>query len=848
MVKAQTGYWVPVVWGWLPDKTETSYKVFFLLVEKKMNELGLQLRVESVLADFELNILKAVDVMLQCTILGCFFHFKTCIQRKADRNGFKTRYQTDEYFNDFINELSALSHLPIDDIEEGLEDINSRFDFNDDAAKTFKVDMVDYMNYFWIHGCIPPRVWNTFGRSDTLTNNNQEGYNSKFNKELKETHPSPGILLCHVKDQIILAEEKMVRVAAAVPKPAQRRAYKNLAKTRLRLKKNYLLARQNEEKDAISIFLRSMGHNVMSATMSGRNNEYEESQSQKAWDDNVDRRVSNWVPSNEDSVLEELSCEDNFNNRKIGVRSREPWIRKKCPSCHLGFNSKSAPIKCYGCDSFTHQKPSCFKYGTEKNNFYCKVCTLAEQRENPVQKAQTKNMHSGKVDGGFKCDQCSLVLKTKYNLNRHIERKHVGEQEENLNEELQESRNCPRNNTQSKRSVDIKTFLKDIGLEQYENIFNENDIDIEVLLDLRSDEFMDMSKELGIMSWAHRHKIKRAIEDRKAVVNVMNHVDDVGTSDNDETRVEIVSDGLEIEECELCKSSTQHKCRACNKQVCNLFCSIQDPNSDNESHRIHKHGDKRCATSELLPCSECSSRYETQDELKSHQEFAHSDIFSGNLEHLFECPTCNSTYSSPDELQKHILSTHEQESMLSLVSHSSSDSWMYVTCKTCDMKFKNDEDMNHHVVRVHEYGETCTMYPCEECGFQGQDIVSLQNHISEEHSCISEDETSDNLEDLGIPQLPVYSKRIKQTFPGLIIDDEGVIEAEDSDEEFTVTEVELTKRNLRKRKVTEALKPNKKSKQDNTSIKTKTGFICEICKATLSRKDSLTRHIKKMHS
>ena len=134
--------------------------------------------------------------------------------------------------------------------------------------------------------------------------------------------------------------------------------------------------------------------------------------------------------------------------------------------------------------------------------------------------------------------------------------------------------------------------------------------------------------------------------------------------------------------------------------------------------------------------------------------------------------------------------------------------------------------MEKHVLCIH-------MYPCEECGFQGQDIVSLQNHISEEHSCISEDETSDNLEDLGIPQPPVYSKRIKQTFPGLIIDDEGVIEAEDSDEEFTVTEVELTKRNLRKRKVTEALKTNKKSKQDNTSIKTKTGFICEICKATL---------------
>ena len=103
--------------------------------------------------------------------------------------------------------------------------------------------------------------------------------------------------------------------------------------------------------------------------------------------------------------------------------------------------------------------------------------------------------------------------------------------------------------------------------------------------------------------------------------------------------------------------------------------------------------------------------------------------------------------------------------MLSLLSHASSDSWMYLTCPTCGMKFQTDEDINPHQFSVHEYGETCNMYPCEDCGYQGQDIVSLQNHISEAHSNISEAEQSNNLEDLGIVQLPVYSKRIKQSFP-----------------------------------------------------------------------------------
>ena len=126
------------------------------------------------------------------------------------------------------------------------------------------------------------------------------------------------------------------------------------------------------------------------------------------------------------------------------------------------------------------------------------------------------------------------------------------------------------------------------------------------------------------------------------------------------------------------------------------------------------------------------------------------------------------------------------------------------------------------------------------------------------HSNISEAEQSNNLEDLGIVQLPVYSKRIKQTFPGLIIDEEGAIEVDDSDEEFSVTVVESPEKNVqkrkviealkRKRKVTEALEPNKKSKQNKTQLKNQTAFICDICKASLSRKNSLITHIKKMHS
>ena len=174
MVKKR-GYWTPVVWSWLPDKSETSYKIFLLMIQEKMEELGFSLKVSSVLCDFELSIMKSIDTMLKCDIHGCFFHHKYCFQRRVDKFGFKTRYESDKQFRGFINELSGLSHLPIEDIASGLWHVENKYIFEDEKASEFKDNSIKYYKHFWLYGCIPPKIWSCFGRSEDLTNNNQEG-------------------------------------------------------------------------------------------------------------------------------------------------------------------------------------------------------------------------------------------------------------------------------------------------------------------------------------------------------------------------------------------------------------------------------------------------------------------------------------------------------------------------------------------------------------------------------------------------------------------------------------------------------------------------------------------------
>ena len=225
-----------------------------------------------------------------------------------------------------------------------------------------------------------------------------------------------------MRGQIKLAEEKIIRTKAAVPKPAQRTVYRDLAKARLKLKKNYLDSKENGESDAIKDFLSSMGHNLVSSTMAGRTNDYEESRGPRLVDDSDDYETSNWVAENNDSVLEELENTDTFKHRKIGKKEVKAWKNKKCSSCKVGFNSKSDPIKCDGCDSYTHKRQACIQEGSKKSQFYCKLCistdSIARIPENP----STNSALVSKIENGYKCDVCGMAAKTKFSVKRHVVR------------------------------------------------------------------------------------------------------------------------------------------------------------------------------------------------------------------------------------------------------------------------------------------------------------------------------------------------------------------------------------------------------------------------------------------
>ena len=101
----------------------------------------------------------------------------------------------------------------------------------------------------------------------------------------------------------------------------------------------------------------------------------------------------------------------------------KPWMSEKCVSCCTGFNMRSsAPITCAGCDSYTHKKQACVEecHGI----FYCTSCFPTNGIKKTLDKDKDNGHDYSRVENGFKCEICGVVIRTKFSIRRHLIRRH----------------------------------------------------------------------------------------------------------------------------------------------------------------------------------------------------------------------------------------------------------------------------------------------------------------------------------------------------------------------------------------------------------------------------------------
>ena len=175
---------------------------------------------------------------------------------------------------------------------------------------------------------------------------------------------------------------------------------------------------------------------------------------------------------------------------------------------------------------------------------------------------------------------------------------------------------------------------------------------------------------------------------------------------------------------------TGRKCPICEEKIESMSLKID--------HIATKHKDIK-----LYDCSECSSRFITQNGLKRHISFVHRKNV-GNI-----CPTCGKTYRSISVLKDHISYMHEgkvkpklkcslcEESYShsifgkqALENHMSVHEGKIFQCSNCNMEFNSKNKLEAHIAKEHDRSK---LHKCAHCDSGYLTKTALLSHIAFVH-------------------------------------------------------------------------------------------------------------------
>ena len=221
----------------------------------------------------------------------------------------------------------------------------------------------------------------------------------------------------------------------------------------------------------------------------------------------------------------------------------------------------------------------------------------------------------------------------------------------------------------------LSKFLEKENLQHLFELLKKEDITLDLLMVMDLDDLRRLRSDLRI-SWGDQYKIEKGILNQRAAA----HTDPIES--NDERTAPPSSEDLpsvsvqnissepsssetaeEVsflqETCDLCNvaeqsRNPQHRCRLCSNVVCNLFCSIQDPTSDNQMHRIHKPGHWKC---QQIQGGFDSHEHPTYSSFTLLSEGSLSDV-------LYRCNNCNENFENEADLKDLMEKEDEEESFL----------------------------------------------------------------------------------------------------------------------------------------------------------------------------------------
>lgn len=177
---------------------ESTYCCLF----EALKSIKPELNPDTIMIDFEKAAINAISKKFPVTkIRGCFFHFTQSVWRHVQQSGLQQRYTEDSEFALQIRMMTALSVVPVADVEQAFNDLMDTSYYT--AHKELLTPMVIYFEDTWIGRIVrmnrrkpalfPINLWNCYAYLEEnipRTNNSVEGRHNSFSSTLNVIHPS----------------------------------------------------------------------------------------------------------------------------------------------------------------------------------------------------------------------------------------------------------------------------------------------------------------------------------------------------------------------------------------------------------------------------------------------------------------------------------------------------------------------------------------------------------------------------------------------------------------------------------------------------------------------------------
>ena len=178
---------------------------------------------------------------------------------------------------------------------------------------------------------------------------------------------------------------------------------------------------------------------------------------------------------------------------------------------------------------------------------------------------------------------------------------------------------------------------------------------------------------------------------------------------------------------EIKKSNkAMHKCKYCQvavSQICS--CNVEDPDSDNPMHRVHKSRDL-CAPSPEKSCPKCGKKAKTEAILKCHMETSHPK---------YNCADCDSKFNNLEDFNNHkelhLELRPRKKQRINLIENE--DNWDVDPLDDSSTD-KNFEVTKEDQVTMEEDEKYDFAFKCRSCNYETNLEKDLKHHLKWNHN------------------------------------------------------------------------------------------------------------------